>query len=71
MGLLRRKLKLREFDERTAYQHSYGRTSGDVRIVKLPPRRPRDHVVLALGERLRRAFADRLAAREEQVTADD
>ena len=71
MGLLRRKLRLHEIDESTAYEHSYGRISGDVRVVKLPPRRPRDREVLASGERLRLAFAARLEAREEHVAADD
>jgi hypothetical protein len=68
---MRRKLKLRELDETAAYARSYGRASGDVRVVKLPPRRPRNRAVLASGELMRQAFAARLAAREEQVTADD
>jgi hypothetical protein len=71
MGLLRRRLRLDELDERAAYERSYGRGSGDVRIVKLPPRRPRDRAVLASGELMRRAFLSRLDAREEQAAADD
>jgi hypothetical protein len=63
----RRKPKPPEIDEAAAYEHSYGgERGGDVRIVRLPPRRPRDRDVLATGELLRRAFLDRLANREAQ-----
>jgi hypothetical protein len=37
-----------------------------VRIVKLPPRRPRYGQVLADGERMRQAFLKRLAKREKE-----
>ena len=53
-------------DEATAYAQCHGARSNDVRIVVLPPRRPRFDV-LTTGEELRRHFEQRLDARE----ADD
>jgi hypothetical protein len=60
------KQRLRELGESEAYYHSYGERSPDVRIVKLPPRRPRYEQVLADGERMRQAFLKRLAKREKE-----
>jgi hypothetical protein len=60
------KQRLRELGESEAYHHSYGERSPDVRIVKLPPRRPRYEQVLADGERMRQAFLKRLAKREKE-----
>jgi hypothetical protein len=60
------KQRLRELGESEAYHHSYGDPSRDVRIVKLPPRRPRYEEVLADGERMRQAFLKRLAKREKE-----
>jgi len=34
-----------------------------VRVIKLPPRRPRDKKVLESGEKVRRAFLERLEQR--------
>jgi hypothetical protein len=62
----REKRRLRELGESEAYHHSYGDRSADVRIVKLPPRRPRYEQVLADGERMRQAFLKRLAKREKE-----
>jgi hypothetical protein len=59
----RRKQRLRELGESEAYGRSYGDRTTDVRVVKLPPRRPRYEKVLVTGEKLRRAFAERLDAR--------
>lgn len=65
MAFWRRKPKPDPIDEATAYEHSYGsERGGEVKIVRLPPRRPRDRDVLATGELLRHAFLDRLAKRE-------
>jgi hypothetical protein len=52
MRLFNRKQKqrLRELGETEAYHHSYGDPPKDVKIVKLPPRRPRYQQVLADGE---------------------
>jgi hypothetical protein len=58
--------RLHELGESEAYHHSYGDPSRDVRIVKLPPRRPRYHQVLADGERLRQAFLQRLDKRAKE-----
>ena len=62
----RRKPKQAAIDETAAYERSYGDRRGDVRVVHLPPRQPRDHDVLATGELLRRAFLDRLDKRDVQ-----
>ena len=58
------KQRLRPLGESEAYHHSYGEPPRDVKIVKLEPRRPRYRQVLADGERLRQAFAQRLDRRE-------
>jgi hypothetical protein len=60
----RRKRRLREIGEAEAYGRAYGDRSEQVKVVKLEPRRPR-YPLKVSGETLRRAFADRLAKREE------
>jgi hypothetical protein len=67
MRLFHRKEKqrLRELGESEAYHHSYGEPPKDVKIVKLPPRRPRYQQVLADGERMRLAFLRKLDKREQ------
>jgi len=50
-------------NEAEAYARCHGDRDELVRIVKLPPRRPR-YDVLESGEELRRLFEDRLEARE-------
>jgi hypothetical protein len=59
----RRGQQAQAIDEAAAYAHSYGDHSADVRIIRLPPRRPRDEKVLETGETLRRAFVDRMERR--------
>ena len=59
----RRKTQSQPIGEAEAYKRSYGEQSNDVRVIKLPPRRPRDKKVLESGEKLRRAFLDRLEQR--------
>ena len=59
----RRKEQSQPIDETEAYERSYGERSQDVRMIKLPPRRPRDRQVLETGERLRKAFLERLERR--------
>ena len=68
MRLFSRKSKqrLRELGESEAYHHSYGETPRDVKIVKLPPRRPRYQQVLAEGEKMGKAFLQRLDKREKE-----
>jgi hypothetical protein len=60
------KQRLRELGEAEAYQHTYGEPPRDVRIVKLPPRRPKYKQVLADGERMRQAFLQRLDGRTKE-----
>jgi hypothetical protein len=69
MPFWRRKSEPEPIDEQEAYRRTYGSASDDVRRVRLPPRRPRDEDVLAQGEKLRRAFADRLDKREDDKGA--
>jgi hypothetical protein len=68
MGLFgrKRRRRLRELGESEAYHHSYGEPPRDVKVVKLPPRRPRYEQVLADGERLRQAFLKRLDKRAKE-----
>ena len=65
MRLFRRKARLRQLGEAEAYDHSYGETPRDVKIVQQEPRRPRYREVLADGERMRLAFLDRLEKRHK------
>jgi hypothetical protein len=60
----RRKTQSQPIGEAEAYKRSYGEHSLDVRVIKLPPRRPRDKQVLESGEKLRRAFLERLERRK-------
>ena len=65
MRLFRRpRRRLRQIGESEAYGRAYGDRSEQVKIVKLEPRRPRYKLEVS-GETLRRAFAERLARREE------
>ena len=55
-------------DEAAAYARCHGGRDNDVvRIVKLPPRRPRYEDVLTTGEELRSLFELRLDAREPEA----
>ena len=67
MGFLRR-TALPPLDEAAAYARCHGTRDNDVRIVKLPPRRPRYEEVLTTGEELRANFERRLDARETEAT---
>ncbi len=66
MRLFRRKRQLQEISETEAYDRSYGERSQLVTKVHLPPRRPRYREVLADGEKLRRAFLDKLDNRDKE-----
>jgi hypothetical protein len=55
-------------DEAAVYARCHGTRSADVRVVKLPPRRPRFEV-LTTGEELRRRFEQRLDEREPDDAA--
>lgn len=65
MRLFRRKTetRLHEIGEAEAYGRSYGDQTGEVKIVKVEPRRPRYQLEVS-GEKLRNAFLDRLNRRE-------
>ena len=66
MRLLGRRSGLTPLDEAAAYERCHGSRDNDVRIVKLPPRRPRYDDVLTTGEELRQLFEQRLDARESE-----
>ena len=63
--LFRRKTdsRLHEIGEAEAYGRSYGDQSGEVKVVKVEPKRPRYDLKVS-GESLRTAFLDRLNRRE-------
>ncbi len=65
----RKRQRLREIGEAEAYGRSYGGSSGDVKIVKVEPRRPR-YQLKVTGEGLRNAFLDRLNRREPSERPD-
>jgi hypothetical protein len=71
MPLFRRKKdsRLHEIGEAEAYGRSYGDTSGEVKIVKVEPRRPR-YPLRVTGEALRDAFLDRLNRRDPSERPD-
>ena len=64
--LLGRRAALTPLDEAAAYERCHGSRDNDVRIVQLPPRRPRYEDVLTTGEDLRALFELRLDAREPE-----
>ena len=68
MRLLGRRSGLATLDEAAAYARCHGSRNNDVRIVKLPPRRPRYEDVLTTGEELRVLFERRLDARETETS---
>ena len=63
---LGRRSGLTPLDEAAAYARCHGARDNDVRIVKLPPRRPRYEDVLTTGEELRELFEQRLDARDAE-----
>ena len=71
MRLFRRRseVRLHEIGEAEAYGRSYGDHSGEVKVVKVEPRRPRYQLRVS-GESLRDAFLDRLNRREPDDRPD-
>jgi hypothetical protein len=57
------KVRLRPLDEHDCYSRCYGNREGNVRIVKIEPRRPRFETTIS-GEELRQRFETRMGARE-------
>jgi hypothetical protein len=60
----RKKARLHQIGEAEAYGRSYGETTGDVKVVKVEPRRPRRQLKIT-GEALRNAFLERLNRRDQ------
>jgi len=60
-----RRTRLRALTEDECYARSYGGADDNVKVVKLPPRRPRFPARVS-GEDLRLEFEARLTAREEE-----
>jgi hypothetical protein len=56
--------RLRQLDEAEAYARCHGERAQEIRVVKLEPRRPRYRGILQSGEKLRKAFEERLNSRE-------
>ena len=71
MPLFRRKKdpRLHQIGEAEAYGRFYGESSGDVRVVKVEPRRPRRQLKIT-GAALRNAFLERLNRREHGDRSD-
>jgi hypothetical protein len=65
----RNESRLHEIGEAEAYGRSYGVHSGEVKVVKVEPRRPR-YDLRVTGEALRDAFLDRLNRREPAERPD-
>jgi hypothetical protein len=65
----RNESRLRQIGEAEAYGRAYGDQSGDVKVVKVEPRRPR-YQLKVTGESLRDAFLDRLNRREPAEKPD-
>jgi hypothetical protein len=62
--------RLHEIGEAEAYGRSYGDQSGEVKVVKVEPKRPRYDLKVS-GESLRSAFLDRLNRREAGERPDN
>jgi hypothetical protein len=64
----RRRWRARPLHEAEAYARCHGERTNDVKVVRLPPRRPRYLAVLRTGEELRRRFEERLDRRERAAS---
>jgi hypothetical protein len=51
-------------DEAAAYARCHGERDESVRLVKLPPRRPRNVDLLATGEQIRRGLEAKIDGRD-------
>lgn len=65
--MFRRRKRERALTEAEAYARCHGTRESDVKVVHLPPRRPRYDLRVS-GEDLRRSFEDRLTRREPEET---
>jgi hypothetical protein len=59
-----RRRRSRPLGEAEAYARCHGDRGNDVKILRLPPRRPRYLAILRSGEEVRRRFEERLDRRE-------
>ena len=64
----RRRWRDRPLLEAEAYARCHGERGNDVKVVRLPPRRPRYLAVLRTGEELRRRFEERLDQRQREAS---
>jgi hypothetical protein len=69
LSLRNRRWRARPLAEAEAYARCHGDRGNDVKVVRLPPRRPRYLSVLRTGEELRRRFEERLDRREREAKA--
>jgi hypothetical protein len=60
--------RTRPLQEAEAYARCHGDRGNDVKVVRLPPRRPRYLSILRTGEELRQRFEDRLNQRERAAS---
>jgi hypothetical protein len=71
MALLRvrnRRWRARPLAESEAYARCHGDRGSDVKLIRLPPRRPRYLAILRTGEELRQRFEERLDRREREAS---
>jgi hypothetical protein len=71
MALLRvrnRRWRARPLAESEAYARCHGDRGNDVKLIRLPPRRPRYLSILRTGEELRQRFEERLDGREREAS---
>jgi hypothetical protein len=66
LALRKRRWRHRPLAEAEAYARCHGDRGNDVKIVRLPPRRPRYLSVLRTGEELRQRFEKRLDGRRDR-----
>jgi hypothetical protein len=60
LALRKRRWRARPLEEAEAYARCHGDRGNDVKLVRLPPRRPRYLAILRTGEELRQRFEKRL-----------
>lgn len=60
LALRKRRWRPRPLAEAEAYARCHGDRGNDVKVVRLPPRRPRYLAILRTGEELRQRFEKRL-----------
>jgi hypothetical protein len=66
LALRKRRWRPRPLAEAEAYARCHGDRGNDVKIVRLPPRRPRYLSILRTGEELRQRFEKRLDDRRDR-----